>query len=164
MTSLGREGRVSKSDVRIEAFGTLDELNAHLGLLALQMDDSAERERIVECQKAILVGAQYLHHDNVRGRLVDEKDDVMDRLSRLTADMETAIDRLDAELPPINNFVLPGGNVASASAHVARTVCRRAERCLVAASSDSFECVPLQVFINRLGDYLFVLARSLNEI
>ena len=154
-TSLGDGSRVSKLDLRIAAFGTVDELNAALGL-ALAGDCPARiREVLLRVQNELFdLGADLsvpLEHE---GRLRTTQEQV-DRL-------ESDCDRFNAELPELRSFVLPGGSKAAARLHVARTVCRRAEReALEAAHAHAISPLPL-VYLNRLSDLLFILARAAN--
>lgn len=153
-TSLGDGSRVSKLDGRIAAYGTVDELNSVLGLVVA---DSAGdmREVLVRVQNELFdLGADLsvpLEHDG-RLRTTQEQVDAL----------EADCDRLNTELPELRSFVLPGGSEAAARLHVARTVCRRAERETLAASG-SHALNPLAlVYLNRLSDLLFILARAAN--
>jgi cob(I)alamin adenosyltransferase len=154
-TSLGDGTRVSKLDARIAAFGTVDEVNAALGVL-LAGDCPAELREVLE---------------RVQNELFDLGADLsvpMAREARLRVTqaqvdaLEADCDRFNADLPELKSFVLPGGTAAAAQLHVARTVCRRAEREAIAASS-SVDLSPLTlVYLNRLSDLLFILARAAN--
>lgn len=159
-TSLVGGTRVRKTDVRLEAYGTLDELNAHLGLLVTCLDNEAEITEIRWIQGRLFVAGTWL--------ATEEESPYRSKLARLAdADIcriEQAIDSLQAELPPLHAFVLPGGTRASAQAHVCRTVCRRAERRVYAMVEAGIQVEnPIFVFLNRLSDYLFVLSRKLNK-
>jgi len=154
-TSLGDGSRVSKLDPRIEAFGTVDELNAHVGL-ALAAGPGAGLARVLERVHNELfdVGADLSVPFEVDGRLRIEQSSV----DRLEADC----DAFNAALPPLKSFVLPGGAEVAARLQVARTVCRRAEREALAAS-ERVALNPLAlVYLNRLSDLLFILARAAN--
>ena len=156
-TSLGDGSRVSKLDGRIEAFGTVDELNAAVGVV-LAGDVPGELRSILERVQNELfdVGADLSVPAGVDGRLRVEQS-MVDRL-------EGDCDRFNAELPELRSFVLPGGTTAAAGIHVARTICRRAERETLRASRDT-ELGPLvAVYLNRLSDLLFILARSANAL
>ncbi len=153
-TSLGDGSRVSKLDGRIAAYGTVDELNSVLGLVVA---DSAGdmREVLVRVQNELFdLGADLsvpLEHDG-RLRTTQEQVDAL----------EADCDRFNTELPELRSFVLPGGSEAAARLHMARTVCRRAERETLAASG-SHSLNPLAlVYLNRLSDLLFILARTAN--
>jgi cob(I)alamin adenosyltransferase len=156
-TSLGDGSRVSKLDCRIAAFGTVDELNSHLGLaLAAELPDQL-RPVLERVQNELFdVGADLSVPYGVGdGRL---------RVSQSQVDaLEAECDRFNAELPQLKSFVLPGGVEAAARLHVARAVCRRAEREVLEASGD-VELNPLVlVYLNRLSDLLFILARFANS-
>ena len=156
-TSLGDGSRVSKLDGRIEAFGAVDELNAALGLvLAGDLPDEL-RGVIARVQNELFdVGADLSVPAGVGGRLRVEQS-MVDRL-------EQDCDRFNAELPELRSFVLPGGTEAAARLHVARTLCRRAERDVLRAAA-KHEVGPLvAVYLNRLSDLLFVLARAENAL
>jgi cob(I)alamin adenosyltransferase len=156
-TSLGDGSRVSKLDGRIEAFGAVDELNAALGLvLAGDLPDEL-RGVIARVQNELFdVGADLSVPAGVDGRLRVEQS-MVDRL-------EQDCDRFNAELPELRSFVLPGGTEAAARLHVARTLCRRAERDVLRAAA-KHELGPLvAVYLNRLSDLLFVLARAENAL
>ena len=154
-TSLGDGSRASKLDPRISAFGTVDELNAALGVV-LATDPAEElRETLVRVQNELFdVGADLSVPWDVADRLRVEQGSI-DRLER-------DCDRFNAALPELRSFVLPGGTEAAARLHVARTTCRRAERDALAAS-EQVELNPLVlVYLNRLSDLLFILSRAAN--
>jgi cob(I)alamin adenosyltransferase len=154
-TSLGDGSRVSKLDCRIGAFGTVDELNSALGIVLAGGVPEALREPLVRIQNELFdVGADLSVPWGVTDRLRVEQS-MIDRLEELC-------DAFNAELPELRSFVLPGGTEAAARLHVARTVCRRAER-EVLLGSEEVELNPLVlVYLNRLSDLLFILARSAN--
>ncbi len=157
-TSLFDGTRVSKSDSRVDAYGEVDELNAWLGLArASRLDDDLDAE-IVQLQRDLFaLGAQ----------LADPADKITDRVTKAAlgdndvARLEQVIDRLEADLPPLRRFILAGGSPAGAALHVARTVCRRAERRMVALQPP-IDAVLVR-YVNRLSDLLFVLAREVNH-
>lgn len=157
-TSLFDGTRVSKSDSRVDAYGEVDELNAWLGLArASRLDDDLDAE-IVQLQRDLFaLGAQ----------LADPADKITDRVTKAAlgdndvARLEQVIDRLEADLPPLRRFILAGGSPAGAALHVARTVCRRAERRMVALQPP-VDAVLVR-YVNRLSDLLFVLAREVNH-
>ena len=153
-TSLGDGSRVPKLDPRIEAFGTVDELNSLIGL-ALAAGVRRQRETLERIQNELFdLGADLSVPFGVAERLRIEQAAV----DRLEADC----DAFNADLVPLKSFVLPGGTEAAARLQVARTVCRRAEREALAAA-EQFEVNPLVlVFLNRLSDLLFILARAAN--
>lgn len=156
-TSLFDNTRVLKSDPRVDAYGEVDELNACLGVVraAGLPDDIGTLVDTIQ-QKLFALGA----------RLADPAAKIAARVTKATvtdADvtvLEQAIDRLETELPPLRAFILPGGSPAGAALHLARTVCRRAERRIV--TLDGVEPVVV-TYVNRLSDCLFVLARAVNH-
>ena len=154
-TSLGDGSRVPKLDWRIGAFGTVDELNSLIGLaLAAELDDG-QRSTLERIQNELFdLGADLSVPFEIGDRLRVEQA-AIDRL-------EAECDRFNAALEPLRSFVLPGGTEAAARLHVARAVCRRAERDALAAS-EGVEISPLViVYLNRLSDLLFILARAAN--
>src|SRR5215216_4802534 len=154
-TSLGDGSRVPKLDCRIAAFGTVDELNSLLGLaLAVELDDES-REVLERVQNELFdVGADISVPLGRQDRL---------RVAQSQIDaLEADCDRFNAELPELRSFVLPGGSETAARLHVARAVCRRAERVALDAA-EQVELNPLvPVYLNRLSDLLFILARAAN--
>ena len=154
-TSLGDGSRVSKLDCRIGAFGTVDELNSALGVVLAGALPEAMREPLVRVQNELFdVGADLSVPWGVSDRLrVDEA--MVERL-------EVDCDAFNADLPELRSFVLPGGTEAAARLHVARTICRRAERDVLLGSQE-VDLNPLVLrYLNRLSDLLFVLARAAN--
>jgi cob(I)alamin adenosyltransferase len=150
--------RVAKCDVRIEAYGQVDELNAVLGLARCQplpplLDQTLQRVQ----HELFAVGAELASPDPQRHGLVLLGPEA-------TQTLEREIDQLEASLPPIRQFILPAGCQTAAVLHVARAVCRRAERAVVALAqaTDSRLSPHLVAYLNRLGDYLFVAARYAN--
>lgn len=154
-TSLGDGSRVSKLDGRIEAYGTVDELNAALGVVLADEVPGELRAVLDRVQNELFdVGADLSVPTGVEGRLRVEQP-LVDRL-------EADCDRFNADLPELRSFVLPGGTAAAAGLHVARTICRRAERETLRAG-EQHEIAPLvSVYLNRLSDLLFILARAAN--
>jgi cob(I)alamin adenosyltransferase len=154
-TSLGDGSRVSKLDPRIAAFGTVDELNSLIGAALVAIGEAKLRDVLERVQNELFdLGADLSVPLEVEGRLRVEQPAV----DRLEADC----DRLNADLPALKSFVLPGGGEAAARLHVARTVCRRAEREVLLASGP-LDLNPLVVvYLNRLSDLLFILARAAN--
>lgn len=155
-TSLGDGSRVSKLDCRIGAFGTVDELNAALGVVLAAAELPARlREPIERIQNDLFdVGADLSVPFGVGDRLRIEQAAV-DRLERLC-------DEFNEELPELKSFVLPGGTEAAARLHVARTICRRAERETIAANEEHGINPLALAYLNRLSDFLFIAARSAN--
>jgi cob(I)alamin adenosyltransferase len=158
-TALGDGRRVPKDNIRVEAFGTVDELNAVLGLLLAHAPDLSEHGLIQSIQNDLFdVGADLC--------LPPADVELPGQKLRVTAaqaeHLESAIDRLNADLKPLTSFILPGGSVAAAWCHLARTVCRRAERAVVTLMRTEAVNPRAVVYLNRLSDLLFVLARHVN--
>ena len=156
ITSLFGGKRVSKADLRIDAYGTVDELNSFVGLVRDQEVNKQRTDVLVRIQNTLFVVGSILATEpgNTKVKIpVIAEDDVQF--------LENEIDAMEADLPPLRSFILPGGHTAVSFCHVARTVCRRAER-LVAAlhAQESVEMLVLK-FLNRLSDYLFVLSRKM---
>jgi cob(I)alamin adenosyltransferase len=159
-TSLGNQTRVAKDDIRVDAFGTVDELNSVLGILTANHSGMAEWTLVRLIQNDLFdVGADLC-------RPMEENEQPGQHL-RITLQqvqrLEQAIDRLNAPLKPLTSFVLPGGNTAAAWCHLARTVCRRAEREVVALGKRDQLNPQVVIYLNRLSDLLFVLARKFNQ-
>lgn len=159
-TSLVGGTRVSKSSPRLEAYGTADELNAHIGLLlALSGLPDPDRQLLGRVQNRLF---------NLGSQLATEPGSKYQPrgIAQPDVDMiEARIDAIEAQLPPHDRFILPGGTMAAAQAHVARTVCRRCERRMAEMSQQAMPVDPAAMkFVNRLSDYLFVLSRHLNNV
>ncbi|MEG1615988.1 MAG: cob(I)yrinic acid a,c-diamide adenosyltransferase [Bacteroidales bacterium] len=157
-TSLVGGERVEKTDIRLEAYGTVDELSAFLGVLSTQMPDSVDKSLIFYIQNKLFTVGSYLATDPSFTSFRQESLMSEDSIVKL----ESRIDELDGGLPRLNNFVLPGGTLCSAQAHVCRTVCRRAERAILRVSGEYEVDDKILRFMNRLSDYLFVLSRACN--
>jgi cob(I)alamin adenosyltransferase len=155
-TSLAGGKRVPKSNPRIEAYGTVDELICHIGLLRDQISTEAYHRWLVRIQDRLMVCATILASDceDCNGKIpeISPSD---------TKELEDAIDTLDKELPVLSSFVLPGGQTVSSVAQIARTVCRRAERRIVDVSAKHFVPEIVLQYVNRLSDFLFVLSRKI---
>ncbi|HVZ55509.1 MAG TPA: cob(I)yrinic acid a,c-diamide adenosyltransferase [Chitinophagaceae bacterium] len=160
-TSLIGGTKVPKSHLRIEAYGTVDELNSHIGLCSDLLTDTRSREILRESQDRLFTIGSSLACDPIREpklRIPDLREEDVQLLER-------EIDRMQAELPVMKNFILPGGHPAVSQLHVARCVCRRAERCCVRLELESLEVEAIILkYLNRLSDYLFVLARYTGEL
>ena len=158
-TSLLGNTRVSKADPRVEAYGEVDELNASLGSV---------RATGVDGDVAALLDAIQRDLFAVGARLADPSLAVAGRLEKAAVRLEDverlekAIDRFESEVPALRRFILPGGSQAGAMLHLARTVCRRAERRVVALGADAVEA-HVVMYLNRLSDLLFVVARAVNH-
>ena len=150
-TGLGDGGRVRKDDLRVETYGTVDELNCALGLMLAQ-DIPANIDRIGSAiqQKLFDLGGELC----IPGAATMSEHDV-------TA-IESELDELNADLPPLKDFVLPGGSSSAAACHMARAICRRAERRLVSLAQETDVNEYSIRYLNRLSDLLFVIARALN--
>ena len=157
-TGLFGGGRVRKSDARIECYGTVDELNASLGVAAVAAPSTiAESLRRVQ-NELFVVGAHLATpEDSPHTRSLPLLDEAM--IGRL----EMEIDNAEAELEPLRQFILPGGAETAARLHLARTVCRRAERVLVEFALDRPVAPTIVTYMNRLSDWLFVMARLANK-
>jgi cob(I)alamin adenosyltransferase len=159
-TGLGDGRRVSKDHPRVAAYGTVDELNAILGLLVSQFPQAAEMALIRGIQNDLFdVGADLClpqSADEMPGAHLRVRAEQSERL-------EQAIDRLNAGLTPLTSFILPGGAAAAAWCHLARTVCRRAERDVVTLAREESINPQVIVYLNRLSDLLFVLGRVYNN-
>lgn len=160
MTSLVGGSRVPKTHARLEAYGTVDELNSHLGLLQTYLTDAADRSTVCRVQNKLFVVGSYLATDPTKtGRQAELC--ITDEDIQL---LEQAIDTIDDALPPLKAFILPGGSRGAAVCHIGRTVCRRAERRILALAEECEVDLRVTSFVNRLSDYLFILARKLNHL
>lgn len=155
-TSLVGGERVSKAHQRIESYGTVDELNSFIGLLITSLEEKADQDFLLFVQHKLFTIGSYLATDQENTELKVESKVMPETITRI----EREIDRLDNELPKMRNFILPGGSRPASLAHVCRTVCRRAERQIYRLAETIPVEEPVLVFINRLSDYLFVLARK----
>jgi len=156
-TSLLGGTRVAKYHLRIESYGTVDELNAHLGMLrSMEIREDLVKDLTSIQDRLFTIGSHLASEPGDRKFKIPEIKD-SDVLF-----LENKIDEMDSELEPMKNFVLPGGHPIIAQAHITRCVCRRAERITqhLNAESDVIEVIP--IYLNRLSDYLFVLSRKLS--
>jgi cob(I)alamin adenosyltransferase len=158
-TGLLGSGRVPKDDLRVEVYGTVDELNAALGVARAHGLDAQADRLVAQLQDELFVVGSAFADPSPQGPFHNAI--TQQYVSRL----ESAIDGLEDELEPLSRFILPGGALPAAQLHLARTVCRRAERLAVALSRQPGQAVPrdLVVYLNRLSDLLFVLARAVNR-
>ena len=154
-TSLFSGGRVLKDHARLEAYGTLDELSSALGVLRAEALAAALDSELASVQEALFAIGSVVADTEGRHPLPSS--------AWSAAPLERLVDRLDERLAPLTRFVLPGGSRAAALAHVARTVCRRAERRLVALHVSAAPVAEAVIYLNRLSDALFVVARALNH-
>lgn len=152
--------RVSKSDQRIEAYGTIDELNAFIGLLLDSIDEPEIKKTLNEVQDRLFTIGSALASDPEKINSLLKPD--------LTAKdiliLETKIDEYSNNLPPLKHFILPSGNVLISTCHVARTICRRAERNVIALHKVQMVDELIIQYLNRLSDYLFILSRQIAKI
>ena len=156
-TALYGGTRLGKDEPRIEAIGTVDELNAYIGYAQTLIDDTDLSERMGQIQNHLFdVGA------DLATPATHAKASEFRIPADFTTEMEAAIDTLSAELPPLTNFILPGGCTAGATLHIARVVCRRSERCVVRLAREEEVNPEIIRSLNRLSDLLFVLARTVN--
>ena len=164
-TALGDGRRVAKDAPRIEAYGTVDELNAVLGLALLVVADVEGAALLKSIQNDLFdLGADLCVPERPkRGRAAQARKPLRIAEAHVKP-LEQAIDRFNAALQPLRSFVLPGGTAASAWLHLARTVCRRAERRLVALARKETINPQAIIYLNRLSDLLFVMARRANDV
>lgn len=158
-TSLIGGTRVEKYNIRLEAYGTIDELNSHVGLLWAYVETPKDKDFLRKMQNKLFDVGSHLATDQSKVPL--HKTSVI--LPSEIEDIELYIDEMDSELPPLKNFVLPGGGLSSAQAHVCRTVCRRAERRILELADVVSISPELLAYVNRLSDFFFVLSRKLNK-
>lgn len=161
-TGLFGGGRVAKDHPRVEAYGSVDELNAIIGWAILHTRHDSTRARLLTLQSDLFaLGAHLATPPPATGRRAP-------RLPSLPAsrpmEMESWMDEADESLEPLRSFILPGGSNGAAALHIARTVCRRAERAVVTLQQETDVDPFALVFLNRLSDYLFVAARLENRI
>ena len=158
-TSLVGDTRVSKTHVRLEAYGTVDELNANLGLLVTYLTDEQDACFVRHVQDTLFAVGSCLATDCSQTPLHEASIITPTQVEA----MEHEIDRLDSLLPRLTAFVLPGGSRGAALCHVCRTVCRRAERRILTLAAETEIAPDLLAYVNRLSDYLFVLSRKINK-
>jgi cob(I)alamin adenosyltransferase len=159
--------RVSKSDPRVAAYGDVDELNACLGMVRSQGELAEDIVVLLEQlqQDLFAIGARLANPADKptrRSTMADGRSTKTTVDHEAVARLEAAIDRLEAELPPLRRFILPGGSRAGALLHFSRTVCRRAERAIVSLGAEHVD-QHLLIYVNRLSDLLFVMARAVNH-
>lgn len=153
-TSLFGGKKLSKSDIRIEAYGTVDELNSYLGLVIAHCKNEEIANDLLHIQRILFRVGTILATNPEKPQLIPEFNS--DEITFL----EKSIDEMELILPELKNFILPSGSLLVANTHVARTVCRRAERRITQLESTEIQHKKVLIFINRLSDYLFVLARK----
>jgi len=157
-TSLIGGTRVPKYHLRIEAYGTVDELNSYIGLVRCQEIDTHHQSVLKEIQDRLFTIGASLAADPETSRMK-----IPDLHPEDITLLETEMDAMNTLLPELKHFILPGGNTVVSYCHVARCICRRAERIAVHLASESHVDENMTIYLNRLSDYLFVLARKLNS-
>jgi len=157
-TSLFGGRRVSKAELRIDTYGTVDELNSHIGLLRDQPVNAERKNTLIEIQDRLFTTGSILATEPGNTKL---------KIPALTETdiqfLEKEIDSMESSLPPMKSFVLPGGHQSVSFCHIARTVCRRAERLAVALNNQEKIDELVIKYLNRLSDYLFVLSRKMTH-
>jgi len=157
-TALFGGRRVSKADLRIDTYGTVDELNSYVGLVRDQPVNASRKDVLVQVQDRLFT---------IGSILATEPGNIKVKVPALHEEdikyLETEIDRMDAEVPPMRFFVLPGGHTAVSFCHIARTVCRRAERLTIALHEQEPVSLLVIQYLNRLSDYLFMLSRKMTQ-
>lgn len=150
--------RVPKDHIRIEAYGSVDELNSHIGMLRDMANELKLEDQLIRIQEALFVIGSHLANDPEKSKM---------ELPSFTQEeidfLESEIDSLDENLPPMRNFVLPGGNVVVSQCHISRCVCRRAERATISLHHVDPVAELILTYLNRLSDYLFVLSRHISH-
>ena len=147
---------MSKTDLRVDAYGTIDELNSFIACLIETIEEQEDREILLRIQSGLFTLGSYLASESGMAACLISDEEI--------TQIEVTIDRMETLLPPLNQFILPGGCAGNAMANVCRTVCRRAERCMVKIhNTDGLDIKALK-YINRLSDYFFLLSRKQNFI
>jgi len=164
-TALFGGTRVPKHHIRIQSYGTVDELNSWIGLLRDQGIENRHREFLLTIQDKLFTAGSMLATETEASGETGRRGRI--EIPQVTPEDVTALedemDRLDADLPPMTNFILPGGHPIVSYCHIARTVCRRAERMTTLLNEQSPISEILLIYLNRLSDYLFILARKLSS-
>ena len=157
--------RVDKHNLRIECYGTTDELNSHIGLIRDQDIDAHYAELLIAVQKNLFTIGALLATDPEKAMLKSGKKrvNITTVSEKDVQQLEQEIDTMNQELEPMTHFILPGGHQTVSFCHIARCVCRRAERLVTALQALSAVDPIIMVYLNRLSDYLFVLARKLSK-
>lgn len=156
VTSLIGGTRIPKSHQRIEAYGTVDELNSYIGLCRDLLSDEQSRNVLAEIQDRLFTIGSSLACDPEK----EPKMKIPDLKETDIAGLENEIDRMNESIPAMKSFILPGGHTTISHLHIARCICRRAERCAVRLETEKEEIQPVVLkYLNRLSDYLFILAR-----
>jgi cob(I)alamin adenosyltransferase len=157
-TSLVGGVRIKKSDIRLEAYGTVDELSAYLGMLVAMLETGEEHDFLIRVQNNLFNVCTHLATDQSQTPLYPSAHLAEGEIELL----EKRIDEIMRSLPERQGFILSGGTTTAAQAHICRTVCRRAERRIAALAEGAQIAPEMQQYVNRLSDYLFVLAKIIN--
>lgn len=158
-TSLIGGTRVPKHHIRIESYGTVDELNSYIGLIRDQDIDAHDKEVLKQIQDRLFTIGSSLAADPERSKMV-----IPDLYMSDIETLETEMDTMNESLPPLKHFILPGGSNTISFCHIARCVCRRAERITVQLAEESTVDEKVNIYLNRLSDYLFTLARKIANV
>lgn len=158
--------RVSKASLRLEAYGTVDELNSHIGVLQdlwaphdSGFPDSGLAARLLRIQHELFDSGAEL-----ASVAVESGNSYILAAEQATAILEHEIDQFNSSLPPLENFVLPGGHIVNSQAHVARCICRRAERAVIRLHESEEVRTSLRIYLNRLSDWLFIFSRQASKL
>lgn len=155
-TALVGGTRVPKSHLRLEAYGTIDELNSFVGFLACEITDEGDSKILSFIQHKLFTVGSYLATEteaiSPKAASIINDDDIKR--------IESEMDRIDSQLPAIRKFILPGGSESSSRAHLCRSICRRAERCIYRVKAEYPVDENIMIFVNRLSDYFFLFARQ----
>ena len=158
-TSLLSGSRVSKSHIRINSYGTIDELNSHIGLLRDQPVNEKRKDLMIDIQDKLFTIGSLLASDPAKP--------IPEYLPKLLKEhiirLENGIDEMEVTLPPMKNFILPGGHQSISFCHIARCVCRRAERLVIELQEQEPVNEIIVIYLNRLSDFLFMLARKMTQ-
>lgn len=157
-TSLIGGTRVPKNHIRIETYGTVDELNSYIGLIRDQSMDEHYKTVLIEVQDRLFTIGSSLASDPEKSKMK-----IPDLKEEDILFLEQEMDKMDEQLPEMRSFVLPGGHTTVSYCHIARCVCRRAERLTIELSEGAFVAELVVKYLNRLSDYLFVLSRKLTQ-
>ncbi len=150
--------RVSKGSLRLESYGTIDELNSHIGLIRDQSINQKYKLQLIEIQDRLFTIGSSLASNPEKSKMK-----IPDLLEDDVQFLENSMDEMDKELPDMKFFVLPGGHTTVSYCHIARCVCRRAERIIVSLQEQEYVSEIVFKYVNRLSDYLFVLSRKLSQ-
>ncbi len=157
-TSLIGGTRIPKFDIRIESYGTVDELNSNIGLIRDQEIDNHSKAILIEIQDRLFTIGSLLAADPENNKMV------LPQISNADIELlEKEMDAMDEHLPEMKSFVLPGGHTTVSFCHIARCVCRRAERCVLRLNEEQPINELIYIYLNRLSDYLFVLSRKITQ-